>query len=51
MLNRDAEIAACCGDCGVPMTLRIQRGRLLDREGVVHLAVPAAEWWRDIGFT
>lgn len=51
LLERDADIGASCGDCGLPVTLRVRKGRLLDQEGVVHLAVPAAEWWRDIGFT
>ena len=30
--------------------LRVADGRVVD-EPVFHVAVPAAEWWDDIGFT
>jgi hypothetical protein len=29
----------------------VEDGGLSGAEGVVHFAVPARDWWRDIGFT
>jgi len=50
-LGKDAVIQAPCGDCGEPMELRVQDGRLAQSEGVIHFAVPARRWWDNIGFT
>ncbi len=50
MLGRDARIQASCGDCGTAMPLRVSDGSLDPAQGIVHFAVPAAEWWRDIVF-
>jgi hypothetical protein len=36
-----------CGCCGDAMTLTIRNGGLEDSTGVVHVAVPARDWWRD----
>ena len=47
----EATIAAPCGDCGAHLTLEVREGRLVRGEGVVHFAVPAREWWDNIGFT
>lgn len=51
LLGIDAVIATTCQDCGGPIVYRIDERRLADAHGVVHFAVPAAEWWNDIGFT
>ena len=33
------------------MSLNVLAGDLLETDGVVHFAVPAARWWDDVGFT
>ncbi|MFY9550310.1 MAG: organomercurial lyase [Thermoanaerobaculia bacterium] len=50
-LGKDAVISAPCGDCGEPMGLEVQYGRLVRSEGVIHFAVAAHHWWDNIGFT
>jgi hypothetical protein len=51
MLHEDARIDASCGCCNLAMVLRVEKGRLLDRDGIVHIAVPACHWYDDIVFT
>lgn len=55
MLGCDATIETVCADCGEPETIEIVNGRPRlasgHETGVVHFAIPAAEWWEDIGFT
>ena len=46
----DASIRAPCGDCGELMRLQFHAGDLVEAEGVIHFAVPAREWWKNIGF-
>ena len=41
----------CCPDCGRPMGLRVQGGVLQEQDGVAHFAVPARQWWDNIGYT
>ena len=50
MLKRDALIQTSCGDCGTSMTLQIVNGSLEPALGIVHFAIPAAQWWNDIVF-
>ncbi|MBI5949383.1 MAG: hypothetical protein HY875_14690 [Chloroflexi bacterium] len=50
MLGRDANIRASCGDCGTAMPLAVRDGALQPAQGIVHFAIPAAQWWRDIVF-
>jgi len=50
-LGANAVITAPCGDCGEPMTLEIRDGALVRGEGIIHFAVPARDWWANIGFT
>ena len=40
-----------CPVSNEPFTLSVRDGRLEQGGGVVHFAVPASAWWRDIGFT
>lgn len=40
-----------CPTSGQSLELRVTGGSLSHSEGMVHFAVPAAEWWKDIGFT
>jgi hypothetical protein len=51
MLDGDGVIYSTCPDCEEPLTLGVERGRLGPPELVAHFAVPAANWWDDIGFT
>lgn len=50
-LNSDAVITAPCGDCGQEMTMELRDRKLVQSEGVVHFAIPAHQWWDNIGFT
>ena len=50
MLHSDADIATSCGDCGTAMEVRVRDGHVLG-EGIVHFAIPARSWWKDIVFT
>jgi Alkylmercury lyase len=51
MLQIAVEITTSCTDCGDPLAVRTTGRALSDSSGVIHFAVPAAEWWDDIGFT
>jgi len=51
LMRCDARAITTCEDCAAPIVYRIEGGQLLDPHGVVHFAVPAAQWWNDIGFT
>jgi Alkylmercury lyase len=51
MLNKDADIDACCGCCNLRMPLRVKRGRLMENAGLIHIAVPARDWYKDVAFT
>jgi hypothetical protein len=51
MLGRDAEIAAHCGCCPLPLSLRVSSGSLEPAPGVVHFAVPPRRFWDNIVFT
>ena len=50
-LKQDADIESTCADCDEPLTFQIRQQRPLPQEAVVHFAVPAAQWWRDIIYT
>ena len=51
MLGSDAEVQTTCGDCYGEMVLRIAVGELQRADGVVHFAVPAAQWWNNIVYS
>lgn len=51
MLGKDAEIGAGCGCCNFDMPLTIKKRKLLQAEGVIHIAVPARDWYKDVVFT
>lgn len=46
----DASISAPCGDCGEVLRLEFRNRELVDAEGLIHFAVPARDWWKNIGF-
>ncbi len=51
MLNQDAIIDTACGCCNRDITLEVSGGALLQKEGVIHIAVPARSWYEDVVFT
>ena len=51
MLGRDGRVESSCGCCGTSATFDIKNGELAGGDGVVHFAVPAKDWWRDVEFT
>ena len=51
MLNKDARIGAACACCNFDMPVEIRRGKLRAGEGIIHIAVPARHWYRDVVFT
>jgi hypothetical protein len=50
-LNKDAKIGAACGCCNLDMPVEIRGGKLSAGEGIIHIAVPARHWYRDVVFT
>ena len=51
LLGREGLVETSCPDCSEPMRLRVENGKLVESEGVVHFGVPARRWWDDIVFT
>lgn len=51
MLGGAGTVTTWCPDCGEQMSVVVADNRLASGHGVVHFAVPAAQWWDDIGFT
>jgi hypothetical protein len=51
LLGLDGEISTACQNSGQPLRVTVSGGALGDAPGIVHFAVPARDWWRDIGFT
>jgi hypothetical protein len=51
MLHQDARIDAACGCCNYEMALQVKKGTLLQQEGIIHIAVPARDWYKDVVFT
>ncbi len=50
-LSVPARVETRCGDCGEPLTVEVDAERGPRGDGVVHLALPAARWYEDIGYT
>ncbi len=51
MLGGNARIEASCGCCNYAMPVEVKDGRLLSGKGVIHIAVAAREWYKDVVFT
>jgi Alkylmercury lyase len=51
MLKKDATIDSACACCNYEMKLDVKKGSLLQDEGVIHIAVPARDWYKDVVFT
>ena len=50
MLNADGVIRCSCGDCGASAEVFVESGAVRG-EGLIHFAIPARLWWKDIVFT
>lgn len=51
MLAKNARLDASCGCCNYEMVLEVRKGKLKGPKGVIHIAVPARNWYDDIVFT
>jgi hypothetical protein len=51
MVGGTGTVSTQCPDCGAPIELVVEDGRLGPHDGVAHFAVPARRWWDDIGYT
>lgn len=51
LVGVDGSISTACPNSGQPLQVSVTNGNLAAAPGIVHFAVPAREWWRDIGFT
>ena len=51
MVHQDGRIFASCGCCNHEMTLHVKNGKLKEKEGLIHFAVPARRWYEDVVFT
>jgi Alkylmercury lyase len=51
MLEKDALIGASCACCNYGMPIEIRAGKIRSESGVIHIAVPAREWYKDVVFT
>jgi hypothetical protein len=51
MLGKDAHIGASCGCCNLEMPIDVKDQRLISGRGIIHIAVPAREWYKDVVFT
>lgn len=49
--DRDGRAPTLCPVSGEALELEVEAGSLASSPGVVHFAVPASEWWKNIGFT
>ncbi len=51
MLAKDADIDSTCACCNLAMPLHVRNGKLKEKSGIVHFAVPARRWYEDVVFT
>jgi Alkylmercury lyase len=51
MLSCDAVVATACPQSGAPITVTLRAGMPQSLACVLHMAVPLAQWWDNIGDT
>ena len=51
MLEADGWVETSCPCCGEAMRVEVRGGEAEAREGVIHFALPAKQWWQNIVFT
>lgn len=50
-LHREGEVTSRCGQSNEPLRLRVGLDGAEPSAWLFHCAVPAVNWWKDIGFT
>ncbi len=50
MMKKNARIGAACGCCNFDLPVEIRRGKI-SGNGIIHIAVPARHWYKDVVFT
>jgi hypothetical protein len=50
-LDVDGDVKTTCPDCRDPLVVSVRDRKVVESEGIAHFAVPAQDWWRDIGYT
>lgn len=51
LVRTGGSVLTACPHSGQPLLVSATNKGLEEAQGIVHFAVPAREWWRDIGFT
>lgn len=51
MVGGDGRITTGCGNCNDAMRVAIKNGDLAEGTGIIHISVPAKQWWDNIKFT
>jgi hypothetical protein len=51
MLGCDADVETACPQSGTSIVIRVRNGAPQNAVCTLHLAVPLARWWDDIGHT
>jgi hypothetical protein len=51
VLGQNAHIGAACGCCNYDMPVEVKDGKLASGKGIIHIAVPARDWYKDVVFT
>jgi hypothetical protein len=51
MLGQDGDIDTSCPDCDAAFAVSVRDHELVPSDAVVHFAIRAADWWKDIVFT
>lgn len=51
ILGTDGWIRTRCAESGAPLEYGVRDGALAGDDGVIHMVVPIAQAWDDIGFT
>ena len=51
LLGGTGIVRTSCRDCGDPIDVEVEAGKLRKADGVVHFSVPAIHSWDDIVFT
>jgi Alkylmercury lyase len=51
MTGGNGVVSTSCQDCGDEMRIEVADFALAPAGGVAHFAVPARDWWKNIGYT
>jgi len=51
LVGTKGSVSTACPHSGQPLVVSATLRGLEEAQGIVHFAVPARDWWRNIGFT